>query len=103
MVRIEHENPEQLKRQIKEIFGRYLDLSRYKVFFFGSRVTGKGDDRSDIDVGILGEQPVTDEALDRIKHDIEGLPTLYTFDVVDFATVRDRFKKVALEKVEYVE
>jgi len=29
-----------LKKEILEIVGKYLDLKKYKVFFFGSRVKG---------------------------------------------------------------
>ncbi|MBI2888824.1 MAG: nucleotidyltransferase domain-containing protein [Candidatus Liptonbacteria bacterium] len=102
MVRIEHENPEELKKNIKEIFGRHLDLSHYKIFFFGSRVTGRGDDRSDIDIGILGNEPVPRDAIGKIQDDIEESDILYDIDVVDFATVSDRFKKVAMETTEYL-
>ncbi len=51
-MRLEYYSEEKLKQQIKEIFGKYLDLTKYKVFFFGSRVTNKNSLFSDIDIGI---------------------------------------------------
>ncbi len=55
---LEHISAEELKRDILGVVGRYLDLSAYKVFFFGSRVSGESDERSDVDVGIEGTQAV---------------------------------------------
>jgi len=49
-MRLEHYPIEKLKKEILEIIGKHLDLNKYKIFFFGSRVTGKGNDRSDIDI-----------------------------------------------------
>ncbi|MBI4801791.1 MAG: nucleotidyltransferase domain-containing protein [Elusimicrobia bacterium] len=52
-----------LKGDILSIVGRHLDLTQYRLFFFGSRVTNKGDDHSDIDVGVDGSVPVPAEIL----------------------------------------
>ena len=50
-VRLEHYSQEKLQKEILEIIGKYLDLKKYKVFFFGSRASEKGDEWSDdIDV-----------------------------------------------------
>ena len=102
MVRLEYENADALKERIKGIFGKHLNLSEYKIFFFGSRVTGKGSDRSDIDIGISGAVPVPREALSHIQDELEALDILYKIDVVDFASVRDQFRDVALQDVEYI-
>lgn len=91
---------EKLKKEILAIIGKYLDLKQYKVFFFGSRVSGKGDERSDIDIGIKGKEAVPPLSLSDIQEDLENLPTLYKLDIVDFAQVDERFKKVALQCVE---
>ncbi|MEK7189472.1 MAG: nucleotidyltransferase domain-containing protein [Patescibacteria group bacterium] len=54
MARLEYYPVEKLKKELKDIAAKYLDLKKYHLFFFGSRVTGKGSERSDIDVGIEG-------------------------------------------------
>jgi len=40
LMRLEHYSVHSLKAQILEVIGKYLDLSLYRVFFFGSRVSG---------------------------------------------------------------
>lgn len=92
-------NTKNIQKEIYSIIGRHLDLSRYRVFLFGSRATGKGDDRSDFDIGIEGDQPLPHPTLSKIKNDIEQLPMLYKFDVVDFTRVSPQFKKVAKKHI----
>ena len=101
-MRLEHYPAEKLKREILDIVGKHLDISRYRVFFFGSRVAGKGTDRSDIDVGIEGPEPVPAGAILDIQEEIENLPTLYKVEIVDFSTVAPIFKEVALQHTETI-
>ncbi|MBI3019957.1 MAG: nucleotidyltransferase domain-containing protein [Parcubacteria group bacterium] len=97
-MKIEHEAEEKLKEQIKGIIGKHLNLEKYRVFFFGSRVSGTPREGSDIDVGIEGEKPMPRGALSAIQEEIEELSTLYKIDVVDFSHVPEKFKKVAHER-----
>ncbi|MBI4692008.1 MAG: nucleotidyltransferase domain-containing protein [Candidatus Terrybacteria bacterium] len=99
-MRIEHYPPEKFKKQILEIIGKYLDLNSYQVFFFGSRVIGKGNERSDIDIGIKGPGPVSSKAWVEIQEEIENLPILYKIEIVDFSQTTPIFKKVALQHME---
>lgn len=99
-MRLEYYPLEKLKKEILEIVGRHLDLGKYRVFFFGSRVSGRGTDRSDIDVGIEGSEPVPYEAMENIKEELELLPTLYKVDIVDFSRVASKFRRVALQHTE---
>lgn len=101
-MRLEYESDEKIKKEVLRIIGTNLDLNRYRVFFFGSRVEGKGNKHSDIDIGIEGPEPVPSTVMSEIKEGIEAIPTLYTIDVVDFAEVSEKFKKVALQHVEYL-
>ncbi|MBU6414642.1 nucleotidyltransferase domain-containing protein [Patescibacteria group bacterium] len=100
-MRLEHYPVEQLKKEILAIVGAHLDLSQYRVFFFGSRVSGKGTDRSDIDIGIEGPYISSGVLLD-IQEAIEELPTLYKIEVVDFKRVAPIFKEVALQDIESI-
>jgi predicted nucleotidyltransferase len=99
-MQLDHYPPETLKREILLIIGRHLDLERYRVFFFGSRVTGRCTDRSDVDVGILGPAEVPTGVLGAIREEMEELPTIYTLDLVDFTTVSEAFRAVALAQTE---
>ena len=91
-----------LERKLVEIVGKYLDLTKYKVFFFGSRVTGKGSEHSDIDIGIEGPEPVSWQVMSEIENEIDNLDLLYSVDFVDFSAVSDSFKEVAMQGVEYI-
>ena len=91
-----------LKKEIKEIIGKYLDLKKYKIFFFGSRVKGNNFPRADIDIGIEGPKPVPLEIMAEIEEEISNLPTLYHIDIVDFRSVSDNFYEVAKQNIEMI-
>lgn len=99
-MRLENYPVEKLKKEILEIVGKRLDLKKYKIFFFGSRVTGGGSERSDIDIGIEGLKKVPLEAKFDIIDEIENLPILYKIDFIDFKGVDKNFYEVAKEKIE---
>ena len=99
---LRHYPIEKLKADLLVIVGRRLDLAQYRLFFFGSRVMNNGSDHSDIDVGIEGPAPVPMGILDSIKEDLENLPAVYKIDLVDFASVSEVFKTVAMAKIEVI-
>ena len=103
-MKIEFYPEEKLKKEILEIVGKYLDLKEYKIFFFGSRVRGDNFPRADIDIGILGKKPIPIEIKFQIVEELEKIPTLYKFDLVDFSDplVSENFKSEVLKNIEYV-
>lgn len=86
-----------LRLAIREAVQKFLDLERYQLFIFGSEASGVTDRRSDIDVGILGPQPVPGAVMQHIRAELETLRTLRSFDVVDLRCVDESFKAEALE------
>ena len=101
-MKLEHASAEEVKRRVLEIVGRHLDLKSHRVFLFGSRVSGKSDERSDIDVGIEGKKALPPGVLSDIQDEVDELPVLYKIDMVDFAQVDEKFKKLAKEHIELV-
>jgi predicted nucleotidyltransferase len=89
-----------LRVAIRETVQKFLDLNIYELFIFGSEALGIADRCSDIDVGILGPQPVSGAVMQRIREDLDTLRTLRPFDVVDFNRVDESFKAEALEHAE---
>jgi len=89
-----------LRVAIRESVQKFLDLELYKLFIFGSEASGMAERRSDIDIGILGPQPVSGAVMQRIREDLETLRTLRPFDVVDLSRVDEAFKAEALEHAE---
>lgn len=99
---LEFYSEEKLKKQILGIISKYVDLKDYRIFLFGSRVSGKSTERSDIDIGIEGPIQIPRETMTKIREEIENLPTLYKIDLVDFKRVAPDFKEVALGNTEII-
>lgn len=104
-MKLEHYSEKKLKKEILKIVGRYLDLKKYKVFFFGSRVRGSrylADERSDIDIGIEGPKVVPSDIMSDILEEISKIPALYKIDIVDFRDMSEDFYKVAKQNIEII-
>lgn len=69
-----------------------------KVFVFGSRATGRSVTRSDIDLGIDLGHPIAPEVLAALREAFDELPILQRVDVVDFFSVDETFKTIALKQ-----
>ena len=76
----------------------WADEPRVNVFLFGSRATGQAGVRSDIDVGIDLGHPIPPDVLAAVRDAFDELPILQKVDVVDFSTVDESFKSVALRQ-----
>lgn len=101
-MKLENYSVKKLKKELIEILAKYLDLDQYQIFFFGSRTRGDNFPRADIDIGIEGPKEIPAEIKLKIEEEIDQLPILYKFDVIDFRNVSERFKKEALKYIEYV-
>ena len=99
-MQLSHIESDVLKQYVARVLSDHLDPHQYRAFFFGSRITGTNTDRSDIDLGVEGPKHLNAAVKLSIEEALENLPTLYKFDVVDFATVREEFRKKALESIE---
>lgn len=99
-MKLEHYPPEQMKKEILAIIGQHLDLTKYKVFIFGSRASGKFIARSDIDIGIEGPQEIPKASMTQIKEGVAEISTLYKIDVVDFTQVPPGFRALAKKHIE---
>jgi len=89
-------NINEILRQAAQIVADELKEG-YRLFLFGSRAKGTCDDKSDIDIGILSDAPITGKQLLVIQEELDRIPTLLKIDFVDFNAVDDAFKKIALK------
>lgn len=80
---------------ILRIIGTHLDLSIHRVFVFGSHIAGTAHTGSDIDIGIEGPKEIPFEIMGAIKEGVAQLPTLRSFDIVDFTMVSHEFRAIA--------
>lgn len=85
---------------IRGVLDQHLGGTEYRAFLFGSQANAPELKRSDFDVGILPETPLSGRTLGAILMDLEELPMLYPVDVVDFSRVRESFRQVALQNTE---
>lgn len=89
-----------VEQKVGELAETILASESYvKVFVFGSQATGRSVARSDIDLGINLGHPIAPEILIALREAFDGLPILQRVDVVDFSTVDETFKAVALQKI----
>lgn len=93
---------EAVKKEISRIVREHLPSREYRAFFFGSRAEGKHRERSDIDVGIMGQKPLSLDKLFEIKEALDKIPTLFKIDVVDFRQTSKDFREVALAHTEEI-
>ena len=89
-------NISQILDQISAVVKKEVN-SPYQLFLFGSRATVTNDDKSDIDIGIMPDMSLSARQLQAIREKIEEIPTLLKIDFIDFSTVSDNFKTIALK------
>ncbi|MFO7854063.1 MAG: nucleotidyltransferase domain-containing protein [Paracoccaceae bacterium] len=88
---------ELIKQQLRKAAPK---LKGYKIVLFGSRVTGKAHDRSDFDVGIVGDRPIGLRTFYEIDSLLESIETLYRIDLVDLNRASPALKREALKAAE---
>ena len=86
----------EILRQAALIISNELE-EHCRLFLFGSRAKDTSNDKSDIDIGIISKTRITGKQLLTIQEKLEQIPTLLKIDVVDFNSVDDEFKKIALK------
>ena len=87
---------EAIIQEALDIIRRHLPDPGLKVFLFGSWAKGSAEPTSDIDIAILGPQPIDDMLLLRLREEINGIPTLRRIDVVDLNNADERFREEVL-------
>ena len=79
----------------REIVLKNIDQDKYSVFLFGSRAEETCQFDSDIDIGIIGKQPLGKQYY-KIINELENSLIPYTVEIVDFSQVSEGFKKMVL-------
>ena len=87
-------------RLCKQIVLDKLDLDKYMVFLFGSRVHSYHRRFADVDIGIQGKEPVPTVTIASIKEAIDESIVPYQVDIVDFYQVSQEFRRVAMQNIE---
>ena len=88
---------DQILAWIREGLARYgKELAGHRVILFGSRGRRDHRPRSDFDIGVIGERPLSAREFHRIGDFLEGLPTLYRIDWVDLNRAPEALRAHAL-------
>lgn len=87
---------------IRDELAKFVILSEYDLFFFGSRTTTTEPSTSDIDIGIKKKTggSLPPGALSHMQEYVRELPILYKIDFVDFGTVSEAFAETASKTME---
>ena len=97
------EREAEVMQMLKDLFvGRQADLKKHRVLLFGSRARGNAKQRSDFDLAVDGDEPLSIQKFYEIEEALEQLPTLYSFDWVDLAKVNSRFREKALKSAQVI-
>ena len=84
---------------IQRVVAKHVDMKEAYVFLFGSRASGREVRASDYDVGIYQGSPIPFVVFAKIHDELEEYPIPVHVDLVDFATVSEGFKRLALKEV----
>ncbi len=86
--------------QVKTVLSKYVKTG--KVFIFGSQANANELTLADIDVGFESIEPISFKTYLKIKAELETIPTLFKFDLVDFSKVTNQFKQTAYRNIELI-
>ena len=82
--------------QIKQIIAKNIDISKYRLFLFGSRASGNNAEYSDFDIGVIGNKPLPSVTKINIEGELEDSDIPVKVDLLDFYQASEKFKKIAL-------
>jgi len=85
---------------VKQIVLKHIPKDNFAVFLFGSRAVGNDKPLSDIDVGILGLEPLPTLIKADLETALEESIVPYKIDLIDFYQVDKAFKKEALSTIQ---
>lgn len=86
---------------VKEILATIIPDRR--VVAFGSRVTQTACDTSDLDLCIMGGEPLSFDVLAALRQAFSESNIPYRVDVVDWASADEAFQNIIQEKFEIIQ
>ena len=73
----------------------------FKVWVFGSRVTGAHKPYSDLDLALVGDEPISIETRAALSDALSNSALPYKVDIVDWASTSEAFQQI-IEKQKLV-
>lgn len=87
-------------RMVLDILGREAPACEARAF--GSRVTGKAQRFSDLDVALLGPEPLDWRRLEAIRDAFAVSDLPFKVDVADWRSLSDEFKDIIADRYEVI-
>jgi predicted nucleotidyltransferase len=86
---------------IKAILGRHVPDAEVRAF--GSRVSGTAKGHSDLDLAIVGDEPLDFRTKTLLEEAFEESDLPFRVDVVDWAAVSEEFRRIIARQYETVQ
>lgn len=83
---------------VREILNRHLSGREARVF--GSRITGTCKPYSDLDIALVGPEPVAPVVMDRLREDFQQSDLPFRVDLIDWQAISPEFRAVIEKKYE---
>ncbi|SMP15527.1 Nucleotidyltransferase domain-containing protein [Desulfurobacterium pacificum] len=80
---------EEILKKVVEIVS--CRLPEVSVYIFGSRAKGTYKYNSDFDIALEGEEKIPPATLAQIREELDNLPTLKSFDLIDLKRTSTKF------------
>lgn len=77
---------------VREILHRHVPGREARVF--GSRITGTFKPYSDLDIALVGPEPVAPAVMDRLREDFQQSDLPFRVDLIDWQTITPEFRAV---------
>lgn len=84
--------------KLKEVCLEFLKGEDVKIVLFGSRARGDFANTSDVDVGVIMGNGTDRKKLTLLREYIDDMNIPYKVEIVDFSTISEEFKKMALSE-----
>ena len=91
---------ESLLEDILGVLRRHLQRGRFRVFLYGSWASLSARPTSDVDIAIMGTEPVRDTIFMKIRQELENLSKLRSIDIVDLNKADREFREAVLQASE---
>jgi predicted nucleotidyltransferase len=86
------------RKQISDIVKRTMGQKPYRIFVFGSRVSGRVQKSSDLDLLIKMENPLELSLLAMLKENFENSDLPFRVDAVDFHRLHKEYQSFILQE-----
>lgn len=78
--------------RILNIINSIIQDDNLEIYAFGSRVTGKAKQYSDVDIALKSKEKIDPNKLNKINIELENTTIPYEVDVLDLNSISDNFK-----------